>query len=413
MNARTSLVHSPSREALKCLVMALAALAPGGAVSAAGAAQAQAVAPASPSAQRGTLLRDVQPQGQRIATTWRAAHELEVVRLVTQTGEREPNTAEVPLVARSVEALRFVDEVLARDARGVRDFRREYDSASASLEMRDRLAPVESSLRSRVELTSDLTGTRVRHVWNPDGTVGRHYDQREAREALLANVGGPLAWGGLLRDAPVELASEWDISPSALAVLFAPVGELGYRGPAEGGDPQLVRSFLQGLGGNLHLGFAGHVQGTARGQLFELGVVDGHKRATVRVTFEIELTADGTDFARRRALETEREDGVEVLESSTRHVLKGAVDVRWDVDGRRPLDARLTADETVELRIVVQPEEGERATQRVEFKGTCTIEMALAPAPKASNEPGDIAPGDTEPGDIKRGQDARGGSDRK
>lgn len=341
---------------------------------------------------RSVKLESVAEVGRPVETTWSAEHDLTLVRLVTEIGEREPREVEFGLAARGRESVTLVDEVRAAGPDGPTDFHRRYVAAGAELAMHDKAQPPAADLLSKVVLESDLIGASVRHVRAEDGTVGRHYDAREARESLLKHVGGPLDFAALLPAGPVALGGEWTVPPTALAVLLAPAGELGWRAPAEGADPQLARSFGQGLGGNLQIGFAGVVTGTATGQLFELGVSGTERQAVLRYTFELTLAGDGTEYARRRALDNERDQGVAVLASTSLHRLRGTAEVRWSVEGRRPLGARVEAEEQVSLTILVQPEEGERARQTVEFAGRCTAELARRPWKAAPAPPVEDAP---------------------
>lgn len=334
-----------------------------------------AVAASAQGPQRAHELRYTERAGERVEVAWSASHELAVQRLVTQIGAREPSELAVRFLARGHETLTFVDEALRLAADGPDDFRREYLAGAADLEMREPSAPADAAPLSRVEFVSELADASVRHQRAADGAWGRHYDRREAREALLANVRGPLAWGALLPAAPVALGAEWSVAPEALAVLLAPTGELGWSAPGEQADPQLVRSFLQGLGGNLGAGFDGAVTGTVTGQLFAVEVVGADQQAVLRFTFEVTLTADNTALARRRALDLERDQGVQVEEATAVHRLRGTADVRWRLQGGRPLGARVTADEEVALSILVRPEAGEAARQTVEFKGACSFEL--------------------------------------
>jgi hypothetical protein len=339
-----------------------------------------ALAASTSNAQERTVtLQSASEVGRRIETMWSATHELSVVRLVTEIGEREPSAAELGLLARGRESVTLVDEVRAEDAVGPRDFHRRYAAATAELTMHDKTAPPGADQLSRVTFESDLVGAGVRHVRAADGTIGRHYDGREARESLLAHVGGPLDFAALLPKHELALGAEWPVEPMALRVLFAPAGELGWRAPVEGADPQLARSFAQGLGGNLQIGFAGVVSGKATGQLFELAVSGNERLAILRYTFDVTLAGDGTAFARRRALDNERDQGVDILAATSLHRLHGTAELRWSVEGKRPLDARVTAEEQVSLSVLAQPEDGERARQTVEFAGKCTAELAVKP----------------------------------
>ena len=309
---------------------------------------------------------------------------------MTQVGEREPNESGLGLLAHGAASVTFVEEVRAVGPRGADDARREYRAATASLEMRDAAAALDAAPLSRVEFTSELAGASVRQLRRRDGTFGRHYDGREARESLLAYVADPLDLGRLLPKEATTLGGEWDVPLDALVTVLAPVAELGWRAPEEGTDLQLVRSFQQGLGGNVHLGFGGALAGQARGQVFELGVSGKERLATLRVTFELTLTADHTDLARRRALENEREQGVEVLAATSTRRLVGVVDLVWSVEGERPVSATVAADEAMAMSIRVQPEEGEAATQTVEFAGRCALSLTAAPVPLESS----VAPRD-------------------
>jgi len=329
--------------------------------------------------ERTVALQSVAEVGRRVETTWSATHDLSVVRLVTQIGEREPSEAALGLLARGRESVTLVDEVRADGPTGPTDFHRRYVAATAELAMHDKTAAPGADMLSRVAFESDLIGAGVRHIRNTDGTSGRHYDGREARESLLPHVAGPLDFGALLPPQEVALGAEWPVEPAALRVLLAPAGELGWRAPAEGADPQLARSFAQGLGGNLQVGFAGVVTGTATGQLFELAVSGGERLAVLRYTFDVTLAGDGTAFARRRALDNERDQGVDVIAATSLHRVHGTAELRWSVEGKRPLDARVTADEQVSLSILAQPEEGARARQTVEFAGKCSAELAVKP----------------------------------
>ena len=326
----------------------------------------------------GLRLESVDVAGRRTEVAWSTESELRAVRMTTQIGERDPSEVGLRLIARGAESVRYVEHVLAVGATGIEDLRRTYLEATASLAMHDPTAEVGAPPLGKVTLRSDLAGVSVREVRAPNGKVGRHYDgPREAREALLAHVRSALDLRPLLPTTEVTLGDQWTVPPGALVALFAPTGELGWRSAEENADPQLVRSFQQGLGGNLQLGFAGMVTGEAQGQLFEVVIAGGERRATLRFTFDVTLASDGTEFARRRALDNERDQGVQVVAATALLRLKGTAEVVWSVEGRRALGATADAEERVSLSIRVQPEDGELARQTVEFDGRCKAALVL------------------------------------
>lgn len=335
---------------------------------------------ASAAVQAGEVtLRHTPRPGERTEVRVSTRHELVVDRLVTVIGEREPSVLVANLAAEGAASLKVIEEVRAIDARGVVEARREYGEAEASVVMRDSRAAVDAPPLSRVEFRSELAGASVRQQRRADGSFGRHYDAREAREALLADVADPLDLQSLAPARSVAVGAEWDLAPGALAAALAPFGDVGWRAVDEGADPELIRSFQQGLGGNLHLGLGAGTAGKARAQLFGLEVVERERRATVRVTFELTLATDHTEALRRRAPLNEREEGVEVLSATGERRLAGTLEVVWSVERERVVSAKLVADEALALSIRVQPEEGDAATQTVALAGRCVVQLDLVP----------------------------------
>lgn len=334
-------------------------------------------------ASAGTALRFDRPAKAGLAVTTSETHDLVLQSLTTQFGEEDAVEQPTSMRLRSRADVAVIDE--AADAGAVR---RRYVAGEATLQIMDPSAVNEEEgtwQGFEIKLgtpVQDLSVVFVPAEAQPEG-FGRHFDATPLRETVLPQLSAPADWGAFLpkaaadgERAELELGDEWKLDPMALEPILAPSGFMGWRPGEEAvSDPQILRAFTSGVGGNLQLAFDGTVTGTASARLDTVGVdPDVGRYADITLKFDLAMRADRDAFVDDRRMESEGEMDVEMLGAQLSVALEGEGSIRWSLEQQRPVGGIVAARENVTMTVRVMPQSGDQqgqvVSQTIHMKGS-------------------------------------------
>ena len=336
---------------------------------------------------RGPVLRFERSTTMGASLTLAEEHSLEMGGLVLEVGDADPVSSSVKLHVWSGVLSYLVDEIDPQTGL----LCRRYDRSKGVIQSGQIDESGQEYRGPEMPLVSPLEDIGVAFTPKSSAPAGfaRHYDSSKAlNETLLPRLAPPRDWGTLLPPLGadgvpkrVELGAEWDVAPAALACALSPTGDLLMEG-GEGMEPRMLRAYLNGVGGSLHLGFEGIVDGTAKARFVQQGAdPDDGNFADIEIDFDIALSVDRGEFIKEnRAIALEDLDG-ELLAVDLEQSFRGKVKLRWSLDSNGPISCATDCDESVIMAVQLAGVDGTASRQTVTMIGDLNVAVAFQPVP--------------------------------
>lgn len=350
-------------------------------------ASAFASLPAAPATESnsGAVLRFERSTTMATSLTLAEQHSLEMRSLVLEVGDAEPEESPVKLHVWSGALSYVVDQIDPKTGL----LCRRYDRSKGVIQS-GRIDETGQEYRGpEMPLVSPLEDIGVAFTPKLDAPDGyaRHYDSAlSLNETLLPRLAAPRDWGALLppvgengQAQSVELGDEWSVAPAALICALSPTGNLLFEG-SEGMEPRMFRVHSHGVGGNLHLGFLGDVDGAAKARFQLQGIDPLHGRfAEIEIEFELDLSTDPAKSIRGDRV-TPVADG-DVLGANLEQSFRGTVTLRWALDSNGPLSCVTACDESVLLAVQMSSPDGTLSRQTVSMDGSLDVSVIFDEVP--------------------------------
>lgn len=345
-------------------------------------ASAVAALPDSPA---GPVLRFERSVTAGSSLTLAERHSLELRSLVLEVGDEKPTQSSVSLHLWSGALSYLVDEIDTRTGL----LCRRYDRSKGVIQS-GQIDPSGQELRGpEMPLVSPLEDIGVAFTPKTGAPHGyaRHYDSAKTlNESLLPRLAPPRDWGVLLPPsgpdgAPkaVELGAQWDVAPADMECALSPTGDMLFLG-GEGMDARTMRAFSNGVGGSLHLGFGGSVDGTAKARLQLQGVdpVDG-AYVDIEIEFDLSISADRSEFIKQNRAEAMAGLDGEVLAMSLEQGLRGKTKLRWSLETDGPISCATECHESLVMAVQMAGLDGTPRRQTVAMDGDLMVTATFDP----------------------------------